>query len=57
MYFIDKSVHLTEFNAFFSLHLGHQKKQTNMENYVIVLGMYLILMLFLKIWISATVEE
>tara|TARA_R110000796_G_scaffold250788_2_gene380536 strand:- start:23101 stop:23256 length:156 start_codon:yes stop_codon:yes gene_type:complete len=49
--------HLVDFVLIFSLHLRHQKLISKMENYIITLGTYLILMLFFKIYVAVAAKE
>ena len=57
MYFIDEIVHLMGFRMHFLLYLARQKSTLYMDNYLITLGMYLILMLFIKIYFAVAAKE
>jgi len=57
MHFIDKKMQLMDFIMFFSLFLEHQNLILLMENYIITGGMYLILMLFFKIYYAVAAKE
>ncbi len=56
MYFIDKKLHLIGFQRKNYLNLK-TKSILHMDNYLIMLGMYLILMIFVKVYVSVATKD
>ena len=56
MHFIDIMAHLIVRIIFF-LHIFKPSNKHFMDNYLITLGMYLILMLFFKLYVTVTAKE
>ncbi len=57
MHFIDECVHLIGFCMLFFFTFKPSKTGIDMDNYLITLGMYLILMLFIKIYFAVAAKD
>jgi len=57
MHFIDKKLHLKGFLMFFLFTFIPSKSFSPMDNYIITLGLYLVLMLFFKVYYAVAAKE
>ncbi len=57
MYFVDKKLHLIGFRRIFLFKFNASKSFSPMDNYIITLGLYLMLMLFFKVYYAVAAKE
>jgi len=57
MHFVDKKLHLIGFQRIFLFTLDPSKSFSPMDSYIITLGLYLMLMLFFKVYYAVAAKE